>query len=140
MKRILLIFAFSVFLISCGKEETQKQRSDIQKNETQESNEDNSDTSMTAEELFSFALIQNIMGEEEDIELQDYLEEQIYPLVSGSDKVTIDRISSSLYLLSYNDGGNAKNLLIQKFYNPAKDEFVFDKKDIELNSIRQFVK
>ncbi|HMS33497.1 MAG TPA: hypothetical protein PKC91_05355, partial [Ignavibacteria bacterium] len=92
------------------------------------------------EESFSSALVEDIMGENEDVDLQYYLEEQIYPLISKSDKVTIDRISSSLYLLSYNENGAMKNFLLQKFYNPVKDEIVFEKSETQINTLKQFVK
>ena len=140
MSRIVLILIATLFLFSCGKSEDQKQRSETQNNQTQEESSDETDTTMTVEEAFSTALVQVIIGDEEDPDLQDYLEEVIYPVVSKSDKVTIDKISSSLYLLSYNESGTMKNVLIQKFYNPVEDEFVFEKRDTDVNSIKQFVK
>ena len=140
MIRILIMFAVSILLFSCSKEDDTKLNTESGNNQKQESSEDDSDTTMTAEEAFSSALVLEILGDQEDPELQEYLEEQIYPIVSKSDKVTIDRISASLYLLSYYDGGSMKNILIQKFYNPAEDEFAFEKKETDLNSMRQFVR
>ena len=140
MSKLVLILIATLFLFSCGKSEDQKQRSETQNNQTQEESSDETDTTMTVEEAFSTALVQVIIGDEEDPDLQDYLEEVIYPVVSKSDKVTIDKISSSLYLLSYNESGTMKNVLIQKFYNPVEDEFVFEKRDTDVNSIKQFVK
>ncbi|MCB0727648.1 MAG: hypothetical protein KDD00_09295, partial [Ignavibacteriae bacterium] len=109
MSKLVLILIATLFLFSCGKSEDQKQRSESQNNQTQEESSDETDTTMTVEEAFSTALVQVIIGDEEDPDLQDYLEEVIYPVVSKSDKVTIDKISSSLYLLSYNESGTMKN-------------------------------
>jgi len=129
-----------LLLNSCGKDDNVKETSEKEKNQTQEENSDESDSTMTVEEAFSTALVQDIIGNQEDPELQIYLEEQIYPIASKSDKVTIDKISSSLYLLSYNDNGAMKNILIQKFYNPVEDEFIFESRDTDANSLRQFVR
>lgn len=139
MLRIILIILIPVLLISCNKENSDRQRNESSKTET-EQDENETDSAMTAEELFSSAMVENIMGENGDADLEVYLEEQIYPQISKSGKVTIDRISSSLYLLSYDDGGIMKNMVIQKFYNPEKDEFVFDKSETQNNAVKQFVK
>lgn len=129
----------SLTLYSCKKDDTGKEKTDSKKNDQEESQSD-SDSTLTAEELFSSSLVEDIMGTGEDIDLEIYLEEEIFPLVSKSSKVTIDRISSSLYLLNYDDNGAMKNLLIRKFYNPAKDEFVFEKSEIQTDAVKQFVR
>lgn len=138
LKSIYIVF-IALILFSCNKENSTRQRTESPRTDTQ-NEESDSDTAMTAEESFSGALVEDIMGENEDVDLQYYLEEQIYPLITKSDKVTIDRISSSLYLLSYNENGVVKNFLLQKFYNPVKDEIVFEKSETQLNSVKQFVK
>ena len=139
MFKSIFIILFSILLLSCSKDNSTNQKTETNKTETQ-NEESESDTSMTAEELFSSALVEDISGDSEDAELQFYLEEQIFPVVSRSEKVTLDRISSSLYLLSYYENGAMKNLLIQKFYNPVKDEMVFEKSETQTNSVKQFVK
>ena len=139
MFKTILMVLISVVLFSCNKENSSRQRNEPPKTENQEEDND-SDSAMTSEESFSSALVEDIMGENDDVDLQYYLEEQIYPLISKSDKVTIDRISSSLYLLSYNESGVMKNFLLQKFYNPLKDEIVFEKNETQLNTVKQFVK
>jgi PBP1b-binding outer membrane lipoprotein LpoB len=140
MSKLIILLTFALLLNSCGKDDNVKETSEKEKNQTQEENSDESDSTMTVEEAFSTALVQDIIGNQEDPELQIYLEEQIYPIASKSDKVTIDKISSSLYLLSYNDNGAMKNILIQKFYNPVEDEFIFESRDTDANSLRQFVR
>ena len=139
MFRIIILILISLSLFSCNKENSTSQKTETPKTDTQ-NEESDTDTAMTASESFSSALVEDIMGENEDMELQIYLEEQIYPLISKSGKITIDRISSSLYLLSYDENGVMKNYLIQKFYNPGKDEIFFEKIETQVNSVKQFVK
>ena len=139
MFRIILLIIFSLSLFSCNKENNIRERTENPKTETQ-NEEGDSDTSMSAEESFSSALVEDIMGENGDVDLELYLEEQIYPQISKSGKVTLDRISSSLYLLSYEENGVMKNYLLQKYYNPVKDEMVFEKSETQTNPLKQFVK
>ncbi len=138
-KLVIVLIICSVF-ISCNKETKTDQSSSKSDKGTNEITESETDSVMTPEEIFSSSLVQDIIGDDEDIELQIYLEEQIYPLVLKSNKITIDKISSSLYLLSYEESGVMKNFILQKFYNPVKDEFVFDKTETQINSFKQFVK
>ncbi len=94
--------------------------------------EDSSDSvSMSPPEVFSLTLTEDILNVDDE-DLRYYLEEEIYPLVSKSEKVTIDRLSSSEYLLSYLSEGAFKGLLIKKFYNPVEDIVVFTKTEAEL--------
>jgi len=139
MLKSTYIILIALILFSCNKENNTRQKTESPKTENQEE-EGNSDTSMSAEESFSSALVEDIMGENDDIDLEVYLEEQIYPQISKSGKVTLDRISSSLYLLSYEENGVMKNYLLQKYYNPVKDEMVFEKSETQMNSMKQFVK
>lgn len=88
-------------------------------------------TSLSPKEVFSLTLTEDILGEDDE-DLRTFLEDDIYPMVSKSEKVTIDRISSSEYLLSYLQDGTLKGLLIKKFYNPVEDIVVFTKNETEL--------
>ncbi|MEO8447106.1 MAG: hypothetical protein ABI528_06400 [bacterium] len=137
-KIILLLFISMVFIASCNKDTPQKP--ETQTSRTDMTEESDQDTNMTSEEIFSSSLVQNILGEDDNDDLQIYLEDQIYPIVSASGKVTLDRVSASLYLLSYDEKGTMKNLLIQKFYDPVKDEFIFDKSETSTDARKQFVK
>ncbi len=137
--KTILTIIISLFLLSCNKENPSDHKTENSRTET-ESDDNDSDATLSDEEAFSSALVLGIMSEDEDPELQDYLEEQIYPIVSKSNKVTLDRISSSVYLLSYEENGVMKNYIIQKFYDPAADEMVFEKRETETNAVKQFVK
>jgi len=132
MRYLIIVILFSVFLISCG-EKTNNLDSSNTVNETEDT------TSLSPQEAFSFVLVNQILNsDDEDLEL--FLESEIYPLVSKSEKVTIDEISSSMYILTYFEGDTEKNLLIQKFFNPVKDEVIFIKSETSLTPKKQFLK
>jgi len=124
-----------VFLYSCGNENTDKVREDRE----DENTESASDTLLTPEEVFSSSLVQEIL-DEDDEELQIYLEEEFFTVASKSPKVTIDKISSSQYIFSFESDSIMKNFLIQKFYIPAKDEFIFEKREIDFNTSEKLLK
>ncbi len=141
MLKLIPILLLSLILTSCSKEDKPKTDSTSNTNTTQNSPNANdlSGENMTKEEIFSSTLVQDIAGDEnEDLEI--YLEEVVYPMVSKSNKVSLEKISGSLYLLTYDDNGTMKNLMIQEYYSPAKDEMVFDKVDTPINAVKQFVK
>ncbi len=141
MLKLIPILLLSLILTSCSKEDKPKTDSTSNTNTTQNSPNANdlSGENMTKEEIFSSTLVQDIAGDEnEDLEI--YLEEVIYPMVSKSNKVSLEKISGSLYLLTYDENGTMKNLMIQEYYSPAKDEMVFDKTETQTNAIKQFVK
>lgn len=140
ISKLVIALTICAVFVSCNKETKTDQSSSKSDKGTNEITESETDSVMTPEEIFSSSLVQDIIGNDEDIELQIYLEEQIYPLVLKSNKITIDKISSSLYLLSYEESGVMKNFILQKFYNPVKDEFAFDKTETQLNAFKQFVK
>jgi hypothetical protein len=139
MLKIIPFVLLAVIFISCSKDDKQKTETKQNQTSTQNTAVDDADTNMTKEEVFSSTLVQDIAGDENE-DLQIYLEEVIYPMVSKSNKVTLEKISGSLYLLSYDDNGTMKNLLIQEYYSPGKDEMVFDKIETQTNAVKQFVK
>lgn len=141
MLKLIPILLLALILTSCSKEDKPKTDSNSNTNTTQNSPNANdlSGENMTKEEIFSSTLVQDIAGDEnEDLEI--YLEEVIYPMVSKSNKVSLEKISGSLYLLTYDDNGTMKNLMIQEYYSPSKDEMVFDKIETQTNAVKQFVK
>ena len=129
---ILIVIAF----VSCSKEDIKRK---IEKTTNKEVTEGDADTTaLTPEEAFSLAMVNILDIEDED--LQNYLEDEIYPIVKNSNKITIDNISSSLFLLQYVENGIQKNILIQKFYDVEKDEYFFEKREVQNDAIKQFVK
>lgn len=131
----IILFLISITLFSCS-DKTDKPTSDNSMNQ----GETAEDTTMTPEEIFSTSLIQDIIGVEEDIDLQVYLEEEIYPMLSTAGKVSIDKISSSLYLLSYQESGTSKNFILKKYFDPQNNEIKFEKTETQLTPEDQFLK
>ena len=126
------LLLLTILIISCG---------DDKKSDTETADKDESDTiSLSPEELFSSTLLEDILQSSEDDDLKSYLEEEIYPIVSNSTKVTIDRVSASLYLLSYDENGVQKNFILQKFYNPSSLEMYFEINETESNAVDQYFK
>ena len=126
------LLLFTLLIISCG---------DDTKNDNETTDKDESDTiSLSPEELFSSTLLEDILQSGEDDDLKNYLEEEIYPIVTNSTKVTIDRVSASLYLLSYDENEVQKNFILQKFYNPSSLEMYFEINETESNAVDKYFK
>lgn len=140
MTRVLfsILIVFSVLIFGCDKKKDTVKNTPDNTEQTNQSSEDT--TEMTPAEAFASALVQDILNEENEPELEDFLTDNIYPKLSGSQKVTIDRISSSLFLLKYYEGTTEKNILIQKYYNPKEDEIYFESAETSTNNLKQFLK
>jgi len=139
----LIIMSFSVFVMitGCGKEKSISTSSEQKQQQQQQMGIDNEDTtSLTPAESFASTLCQDILNDDSEVELELYLADVIYPKVSGSSKVTLDQVSSSMYLLTYFEGNTEKHLLIQKYYNPQKEEIFFESSETSLSSNKQFLK
>jgi hypothetical protein len=136
MYKYFIIILFPILFLSCGKEKVQSPKQD-KPVENQVMDEDT--TSLSPEEAFSSTLVNDILNVDDE-DLQSYLEEEFYPKLKNSEKVTIDKISSSLYILTYYEKGTEKNLMIQKFYNPITYEMFFESKEIQTNAVKQFIR
>ena len=138
LRYISFILLFSgIFLYSCGKNDIIKEKPNVSESESQEPEDT---VQLTPAELFSNAMCDNFLNDTDDEDLQIYLEEEIYPVVSKSDKVTIDKLSASIYLLSYSEGNESKNILIQKYYNPKIDEIYFLKEVVTFDAKKYYIK
>ena len=139
MKYFILYFILSILSfshISCSQKDNYIK---IEK-ETINSDEEILSDSLTPAENFALAMIQDVLQDEQEIDLQLYLEEEIFPLISKSELVTIDKVYSSMYLLKYISSGIERNILIQKYYNPNTGEIKFEKSDITINNINLLTK
>jgi hypothetical protein len=134
--QFFLIFVGFLFL-SCNKDQNNKEKVIVNETDIEEPEDT---VQLTPAESFSSALTEVFLDESHDEDLLIYLEEEIFPLVSKSDKVTFDKISASLYLLSYDENNELKNILIRKIYDPQKDEIVFQKENIEFDAKKFFLK
>lgn len=119
----------------CGKGEEKNTNESTSKTEAQDQ-----DSSFTPEEIFSATLVQGIVGEEDDPDLEAFLEEDLYGELKNSKAVTMDRISSSMYVIEYENLGQMKSYLIRKYYNPQKDEYYFEKTASDLDVKKHFLK
>lgn len=139
MIRFLLIsfLLISVIFLGCGKEKEIKEKNEKAMQQEMEANDT---VSLTPAESFGAVLTQSILNDESEIELESFLSETVYPKVSTSSKVTIDKVSSSLYLLKYFDGSTEKYMLIQKYYNPKEDSITFEMTETSLTTAKQFLK
>lgn len=144
MKRILLLAVLiftlgfsSLTLVSCG-----DQKNGTSNGETNGEDSEASDTTtLSREELFSTVMVTDILQSDEESDLQLFLEEQIYPVVASSEKVTIDRLSASVYIITYADAeGGKRSILIQKFYDPVNEQIVFEKTDTQYGIKSQYLK
>lgn len=134
---VISFLIFSVIVIGCG---TEKEIKEQNEKVLQQEMEDNDTASLTPAESFGAVLAQSILNDESEVELESFLSESVYPKVSSASKVTIDKISSSLYLIKYYEGTAEKYLLIQKYYNPKEDSITFDITETGLTTSKQFLK
>ncbi len=129
-----------VFVSGCGKEKSNIPVSDQKQQQQQVGIEDEDTTSLTPAESFAAGLCQDILNDDTEVDFESYLIDVVYPKVSNSTKVTLDRISSSIFLLTYYEGNTEKHLLIQKYFNPQKGEIYFESTETSLSPIKQFLK
>lgn len=138
IKRSVISFLIlSVIVMGCGKEKEIKEKNE---KVLQQEMEESDTASLTPAESFGAVLTQSILNDESEVELESFLSEIVYPKISSASKVTIDKISSSLYLLKYYEGTSEKYFLIQKYYNPKEDSITFDITETGLTTSKQFLK
>lgn len=134
---VVSFLLISVMFLGCGKEKEIKEKNE---KVIQQDMEENDTVSLSPSESFGAVLTQSILNDESEVELESFLSETVYPKVSSSSKVTIDKISSSLYILKYFEGTAEKYLLIQKYYNPKDDSISFEMTGTSLTTAKQFLK
>lgn len=134
---VISFLILSVIVMGCGKEREIKEKNE---KVLQQEMEESDTASLTPAESFGAVLTQSILNDESEVELESFLSEIVYPKISSASKVTIDKISSSLYLLKYYEGTSEKYLLIQKYYNPKEDSITFDITETGLTTSKQFLK
>jgi hypothetical protein len=123
MKQLLILLFCVMMLASCSKDKENTNTSNI------ESLSDDLDTAeLEKDEMFGAVLTNDFLGMEDE-DLETYLITQIYPLVSASKKVTIDRASASDFVVTYDEAGYTKRMLIKKYYNPLTEEVFFERSE-----------
>lgn len=134
---ILILFAALIFS-ACGNNEPAHDNNNPDSESTDE--EDGDTTSLSDAELFSMVLTNDILQGTEETDLQAYLEEEIYPMVEKASKVTLDRLTASVYILTYELNGSKSSLLLQKFYDPVNQQIVFEKTETGYGLKSQYVR
>ena len=140
MKFRLILILFAALLFSaCGNNEPVHDENNSDSENTEEQ-EDGDTTSLSDAELFSMVLTNDILQGTDETDLQAYLEEEIYPMVEKASKVTLDRLTASVYILTYELNGSKSSLLLQKFYDPVNQQIVFEKTETGYGLKSQYVK
>ncbi|HCA43365.1 MAG TPA: hypothetical protein DEP28_08960 [Bacteroidetes bacterium] len=122
MKYLFVITLAIVLISGCGKD-----------NATNNENQSQQDTiELEKDEMFGFTLVTEIL-ETEDENLESYLTTQIYPLASNAKKVTMERLSGTVYYLNIINEKDTSQIWIKKFYNPQNEEVFFEKYDKPVN-------
>lgn len=134
--KLVMLIVFSIFQLSgCNSKDESNKVDNTTKGESHEQ-----DTALAPEEILSATLVQGIAGEEDDPDLEAFIEEDMYGELKNSKAVTIDRVSSSMYVVEFENLGQMKSYLIRKFYNPQKDEYFFEKTTFDSDIKKQFLK
>ncbi|MBX7043096.1 MAG: hypothetical protein K1X85_09345 [Ignavibacteria bacterium] len=128
---IALLFSLNLILLaSCNKNEKESAEDpEFQTSGLQ-------DTLLSPEESLSTSLVQGILGEDDEPELEEFIEQNLYEELKKSAKVTIDRVSTSEYAIEYDLGGERKVMLLRKYYDPQKDVFVFARTSPESREVK----
>lgn len=135
-KILIMLIVFSLIQFSgCNSKDESGKVDNTNKGESQDQ-----DTALSPEEILSATLVQGIAGEDDDPDLEAFIEEDLYGELKNSKAVTIDRVSSSMYVIEFENLGQTKSYLIRKFYNPQKDEYFFEKTTFESDIKKQFLK
>ncbi len=124
MIKKFLVFAFFPLLLfsSCNKNDKDIANKDLSSDE---------DTlSLTPSEAFAFSLTQDILLDDRETDLETYLEKVIFPAVKDFNKVTINKISDSEYLVICKNEKNEMRIQITKYYNLQNGEIFFEQKII----------
>lgn len=133
MRKLFSLFILFVLTISvsCKRSPEKVNNEDI--------NSHSEDTvTLTPAQNFAITLVEDFINEE-DPDLEVFLEKTIYPIVAKADKVTIDRLGDTIYLLTYFLEGTEKNILIEKYFSPSKEETFFEYKEVKYSRLTSFL-
>jgi hypothetical protein len=117
MKYFFLILLIPIIFFSCKKDE-----------------EIAVDENFTREEIFSFNIANGLL-QLDDEDLQEYLQTEVYPLVSASQKVFANRESSTEFSIFYEGEGKMNIITIRKFYDAVGESIFFEMSEPEVLNI-----
>ncbi|KAA0211764.1 MAG: hypothetical protein OZ913_04175 [Ignavibacteriaceae bacterium] len=94
-------------------------------------NQSDSDTSanLSKEELFADVMVNDFL-KEDDVELQEYLQTEIFPLTVNSERIYIEQLSTNEYLITMLEGDTKKNIIITKYFDSLNDQIFFERSEV----------
>lgn len=113
-------FFLLVILTSCGNDKVE----DTTSIDTSE---------MSKEEIFASVMVNEFLKEDDD-ELQEYLQIEIYPLLANAERIYIEKISTNEYMLTIIDNNVDKKIIITKYFDPVNDQVFFERSDVIIES------
>ncbi len=114
--KFLLVLIFAITLAACS-----------DKDKADEDANDGDTSQMVRGVLFSSIMLNDFLQLEDDEDLGMYLETEIYPQLAGSTRVTMDRLTGSVYSLEFDSAGTMRSYIIERFYDPKSEKTFFVK-------------
>ena len=127
-----IVFLAVILMSACGKE-----KNDAGGNEADDTEQ--TEAALSPEEALSTSLVQGILAAEDE-DLESFIENELYGELKSAGKVTIDRLSSSVFLIEFEKGGIRTTYIIRKYYDPSKEEFFFEKANSDSDILKQVSK
>lgn len=111
-----LIFFAGLSITSCG-------------NNKEEETEVLDTSSLSKEELFASVMVGDFLKEDDD-DLQEYFQVEIYPIVSNAERIFIEKISTSEYMVTFSEANSDKRIIIHKYFDLLNDQVFFEKSEV----------
>jgi hypothetical protein len=126
-----LVLLFSLSFFSCSKDSDKV--TDKKEQKVQEDEEFNpADTNLTVEEKFSASILDDFLSNSDDDDLAAYLEDELFKYNDKYRGASLTQITESLWLVSLENQGTAKNFLLQKFVDFKTNDYYFNLKETTL--------
>jgi hypothetical protein len=107
------------------KQTQQKSNDDVETESTVDAN-------LTPEEAFSASILIDYLGDSDDEDLAEYLENEIYKMGSNFNGISVVEATPSTWLVMLEKDTLSKNYLLQKFLNLKTNENYFKMQETKL--------
>ena len=132
----ILIISCALFFLSCSKNnppEQQTNKDKVQQNKKQEEQPVNpDDTNLTPPELFAVTIQSDFLNGNEDEDLGDYFEQELYKYSQNYRGASVNEINESTWLVTLENNQATKNFMLQKFLDFKSNEYYFVLKEVTL--------